>query len=445
MLGRGLHPTPAWALGSADAVWSMIGICRCHFRSYLLIDRLALQVYDLGQRLSGCGKVRQEATTMLRKTTCAIAGALLALSGLGLTQGASAHPAPKTITTTDAFVLHRSRIPVIAGQPDQIYVQHKSVSGPVKRDRGPVLFIHGATYPTEAAFDLQYKNYSYENFLAKAGFDVYGMDMEGYSKSTRPWPMEDPCNLSVTQQQLLIPAVLKNTCLPSYNQVLGTNQADWSAVNDVVDWIRMRSGSKTVDLVGWSLGGMRSGGFAARYPDKIGRMVLFAPAYSSTSPDRPPAEQPAGAPFAIQNHDQFMQRWNNEVSCPDQVDPRAQETVWQQSLASDDLASTWGEGFIRRPSVLGSGWNAKTAAKVTAPTLLITGDLDRTVPSTAVQSLYNDISSREKVYLQVHCASHFSFDETQYRTLQKATRSWLEAGSIDGRTVGAMTAADISH
>lgn len=384
---------------------------------------------------------------MLRSlATCATVVALLAVPGVSSGQSAHAQPARNTtITTTDAFVLHKSGIPVIKGQPDQIYVQHKSLAGTNHRDRGPVLFIHGATYPTEAAFDLQYKNYSYENYLAKAGFDVYSMDMEGYSKSTRPWPMEDPCNLTEDQQQLLIPAVLDKTCSPSYNKVLSTSQAEWSALNDVVDWIRARSGNQRVNMVAWSLGGVRAGGYAALYPNKVGRMVLFAPAYSSTSPDGPPAVQPVGAPFAIQDHDQFLQRWGNEVSCTNQVDPRAQEAMWQQSLASDDLASTWGQGFIRRPSVNITGWNAKSAAKVTAPTLMITGDLDRTVPSSAVQSLYNDISSRQKVYLQVHCASHFSFDETQYRTLQNATKSWLTTTSVSGRTRGAMSTTDLAH
>src|SRR5207237_183314 len=34
-----------------------------------------------------------------------------------------------------------------------------------------------------------------------------------------------------------------------------------------------------VDLIGWSMGGPRAGGYAAQHPDKISKMVLLAPAY----------------------------------------------------------------------------------------------------------------------------------------------------------------------
>ena len=38
-------------------------------------------------------------------------------------------------------------------------------------------------------------------YLADAGFDVFSMDTTGYGRSTRPAPMNDPCNLSAEQQR----------------------------------------------------------------------------------------------------------------------------------------------------------------------------------------------------------------------------------------------------
>ena len=312
-----------------------------------------------------------------------------AVASAAETAAPAAQPALRNV---DHYVRHRSQVPVIKGQPVQLYVEEKVLSRPSSApSRGPVLFVHGATYPSDPDFDLQYKDYSWMEFLARQGFDVYAMDMEGYGKSSRPWPMNDPCNLSRSDQRLLVPRVLPAVCPPSYPSVLTTNRSDWADVDAVVDFIRERTGAQRLDLIGWSQGGTRTGGYAAMHPEKVKKLVAFAPAYSRSSGAAQPT-QPQGPAFAIQNHDGFIDRWNGEVSCRNQVDRGAQEAMWRQNLASDPVAATWGEGFIRRPNNSGGGWNAALAAKVRAPALLISGDLDETVPSSAVKDLYDDIA-----------------------------------------------------
>lgn len=383
-----------------------------------------------------------------RGLTAIASGLVLAAAVIGPSGVASAAPeatASKITEVTDHYVVHTSTIPATEGQPDHLYVQQTRLADAGQVERGAVVFVHGATYPTETAFDLRYKDYSYTDFLARQGFDVYTMDMEGYGPSSRPWPMEDPCNLSASDQAL-VGSVAQGCGEPSYDQVLSTDQAEWSALDSVVDWVRARDGVATVDLVGWSMGGMRTGGYASLHPDKVNRLVLFAPAYSPTSPGSPPAEQPAGAPYTVSDHDQFVDRWDAEVNpaaCPGQVDPGAQEQMWRQNLAADPVAATWGVGFLRRPTSVDTGWNQRAAGQVVAPALLITGDLDRTVPSASVYRLYTDLGSREKMYLQVHCASHFALDESQYRMLQQVTASWLEQQPIAGRHVGVLESAQL--
>jgi hypothetical protein len=36
-----------------------------------------------------------------------------------------------------------------------------------------IVFVHGATYPAEAAFDLQLAGESWMDYIAERGFDVY--------------------------------------------------------------------------------------------------------------------------------------------------------------------------------------------------------------------------------------------------------------------------------
>lgn len=380
---------------------------------------------------------------MLKRTCKLLVASVLVLLAAGPAVGqAAAKPARAksaatgNVTRIDHYVRHRSSVPVIAGQPVHLYVEEKILANSRRPLKGAVLFVHGATYPSEPDFDLRYRDYSYMDFLARAGFDVYGMDMEGYGRSSRPWPMEDPCNLSLADQQMLIPALLSAPCEPSYPFRLTTNKSDWDDLDAVVDFIRARTGFDRLDLVGWSQGGTRTGGYASLHPEKVDRLALFAPAYDRSAPAGLPETQPPGAPFTIQDHAGFIRRWNSEVACEDQVEPAAQEAMWRQNIASDPVAASWGHGFIRRPINAGGGWNATAAARVKAPTLMITGDLDATVPPARVRDLYDDLGSRQKLFVLVHCASHFALLETQHALLQELVRSWLVQDEVLGKTQG---------
>src|SRR6185295_13498815 len=102
----------------------------------------------------------------------------------------------------DHYVRVRSTVPAIAGQTTQIYVREVVLAGAAARGTAPekvVLFVHGAGTPGEVAFDVPYQDYSWMRYLANAGFDAFAMDMTGYGRSTRPAPMNDPCNLSREQ------------------------------------------------------------------------------------------------------------------------------------------------------------------------------------------------------------------------------------------------------
>jgi pimeloyl-ACP methyl ester carboxylesterase len=254
--------------------------------------------------------------------------------------GGAVSAAEGGVTSTDHYVRHRSSIPVITGQPVQLYVREK-VAAESPPSQGVVLFVHGGTYPSETVFDLPYRDYSWMDRFAEAGLHVFSVDMEGYGRSTRPWPMEDPCNLTPENQQILIPDVLAAPCEPSYPFALTTNRSDRDALNSVVDWIRERTGVERVSFVGWSQGGTRTGGYASQYPEKVDKLVELAPGYARDSPDEAPRPQPAGAPFAIQTQSAFTTRWNAQATCEDQVDPAAQDAVWQQNMAFDPVGATW--------------------------------------------------------------------------------------------------------
>ena len=69
-----------------------------------------------------------------------------------------------------------SKVPAIAGQQSLVYVREKVRAGNALRGATPpdkvVVFIHGAGTPAEVAFDVPYKDYSWMEYLAEAGFDT---------------------------------------------------------------------------------------------------------------------------------------------------------------------------------------------------------------------------------------------------------------------------------
>ena len=52
--------------------------------------------------------------------------------------------------------------------------------------------MHGATYPSETAFDLPIEGASMMDLIAARGYDVYLVDIRGYGRSTRPPEMSQP-------------------------------------------------------------------------------------------------------------------------------------------------------------------------------------------------------------------------------------------------------------
>src|ERR1051325_7685641 len=166
------------------------------------------------------------------------------------------------LLTIDHYVRVQSTVPAIAGQPAQIYVRERVQVGTALRAGGApadrvVLFGHGAGTPSEVAFDGPAQDYSWMAFLANAGFDVFGMDATGYGRSTRPAPMNDPCNLAKDKQVGFVAA----PCSPAYPHALTTIASDWNDIFAAVNYIRVVRHVDKVSLIGWSLGGPRAGGY----------------------------------------------------------------------------------------------------------------------------------------------------------------------------------------
>jgi len=337
----------------------------------------------------------------------------------------------------DHYVGVRSTVPAITGQRTPIYVREVVRAANALRDKSianrVVLFIHGAGTPAEVAFDVPYQDYSWMEYLAQAGFDTFAMDTTGYGRSTRPAAMNDPCNLSAAQQLALAPDGRAEACSPPYGQQMTTIVSDWNDIGAVVDYLRALRGAPQVSMVSWSLGGPRAAGYAAQNPDKVGKLVLLAPAYSRETSATPPTPLPAaGAAMNTQSRDELTALWNRQVGCPDQYEQSVFKAVWQAMLDSDPVGATWGPGVRRAPNVTNWGWTTAVVAATKTPTLMVTGAHDGQVQPSRVHDLYADLGSKSKVLIDLACSSHNAMWEKNHRLLFQASLEWLTKGTVNG-------------
>ena len=376
------------------------------------------------------------------------AGLLLAvLIGAAAVAAAGIGAADDVFVTVDRFVPHTSTVPANQGERVGLFLREKlsrDLAARIESGERPagkvVLFVHGGTIPSVPDYDLPYKDYSWMEHLAAGGYDTFAMDQTGYGLSPRPM-MDDPCNMDAENRARLMPNPLSHDCEPRYRHGLTTSQSDWDEIGRVIDYIRELRGVDTVSLIGWSAGGPRTAGFAARHPELIDKLVLFAPAYRPDQPSKPPAAVPGGdVPMRLQTREMLKEgRWRSTVACDDQIDPGIQDVIWQTVMAYDQRGSAWGPpyGVMRVRASAGSwGWNREYAARVKAPTLILVGEQDRLLE--ADKQLYEDLTGTDrKALVTMACATHFAvWETTQYKFLHEASLEWLEQGTFRGGTTG---------
>ncbi len=245
---------------------------------------------------------------------------LSSLSGITVAQS--------SVLTANHYVADVSKAPSMRGEIAQLYVRERMLPNTKAASGDVVLFIHGAGTPSEVAFDVSYADYSWMEFLAETGFDTFAMDVTGYGRSTRPYVMNDPCTMSVTQRDQLIPELAETGCTASYGFAATTIESDWEDIDAVVDYVRALRGVSKVHMVAWSLGGPRAAGYAVLHPEKVDRLVRLAPAYRRNKSSAVPLQLPVPGPaFSKQSRADFDNNWNRQVECENQYSAPVADAV----------------------------------------------------------------------------------------------------------------------
>ncbi|GAA3080403.1 hypothetical protein GCM10017562_56870 [Streptomyces roseofulvus] len=357
------------------------------------------------------------------------------------------------VVTTDHKVTHKSTVPANKDEIVELFVRERNGTPP-GQPRKPVLMLHGRSVPAVAGFDLPYKTYSWAESLAKAGYDVFLMELQGSGLSPRP-EMDDPHNVNPSQQQLLTPRPPGFTPgPPSYPYQLTNSSSDRDELDTVVQFVLDQTGAAKVAFIGWSAAAFHMGPYAIDHPDRVASLFLLAPIFPADGSSTPPSPLPQpGFPMFIGGKTGFVRALDSEVHCVDQREPGVADAAWATIMKCDPVGSTWGPptGFNRIRNFVRWGWNRTTAAQGgvlggSVPVLIVYGDNDtqaNTSPHNpdpelnfSVPELYDSIAGSHKLMVRLACAGHSVVWEMQHKNLHNLSKHWLDHLKVDGKTQG---------
>ena len=139
----------------------------------------------------------------------------------------------------------------------QLYIRNKHAEGKSRSSAArTVICVHGTTQGGESTFDLPLDGFSWMDYLAARGYDVYLLDLRGYGGSSRPPEMDQPAANNP-------PIVRTDTAIKD--------------LASAIDHVLARRGINSLDVIGWSWGATIAGANAAEHNDKVNRLVLYAP------------------------------------------------------------------------------------------------------------------------------------------------------------------------
>jgi pimeloyl-ACP methyl ester carboxylesterase len=296
----------------------------------------------------------------------------------------------------------------------QLYVRNKHPAGMTSVAGNKVLlFVHGATYPAETAFDLPLNGLSWMDFIAQRGYDVYLVDVRGYSKSTRPKEMDEPADR---------------------NGPIVSTEVAAKDVGSAVDFIRKRRGVDKINLMGWSWGTSIMGLYTTQNNDKVNKLVLYAPGWLRQGVALTDSGGKLGA-YRTVTREASKARWLTGVPEAKKADliPAGWFDMWADATFATDPKG--GGKTLRAPNgVVQDGrdyWNAGKPlydpANIRVPTMLAHAEWDADLPSYMLYAYFEKLSNAPyKRYVQIGEGTHTVIMEKNRMQLFDAVQQFLD-------------------
>lgn len=260
---------------------------------------------------------------------------------------------------------------------------HKNYAKTFAKTNKVVLLVHGATWTGRPDFDLQIRDYSLMDFLAKNGYDVWAIDIHGYGRSEK-------------------------------------TDKDWSdtasAAGDIgaaVDYITKLRGIEKMSILGWSWGTQTTGLYTMRHPEKVEKLILYAMGW----------KVPPGVKVPPPPTEQY--RVTNEAAARSdfiagQYEPDVVEKYVKEALAEVPKAPNGGRADMSTKLPI------LDPAAIRVPTLIIRPEKDFLSSEAQTLEFFQKLGTNYKSYAFLPDGGHAILLEKNYRKFQNVVLGFLD-------------------
>ena len=213
-----------------------------------------------------------------------------------------------------------------------------------------------------------------------------------------------------------------------------------------VDHILQRRSIPKANLIGWSWGTSIMATYAIENPQKVDRLVLYAPQWLRTTPLPIPASGKLGAYRSVKR-EAARDRWLNGVPEEKKADliPAGWFDAWADAtFASDPVGAAQTPPVLRAPNGIlvdeltyySAGKPLYDPSKITVPTMLAVAEWDRdTPPYNMAQTLFPLLTNAPaKQLVMFGEGTHTIIMEKNRMQLFNAVQNFLEGKLNGGRS-----------
>ena len=299
-----------------------------------------------------------------------------------------------------------------------LYVRNKHPAGAKKFSADRILlYVHGATYPSETAFDLTLNGLSWMDYIAQHGYDVYLVDLRSYGRSTRPPEMDKPA---------------------AENGPIVRTETAVKDVGAAVDFILKRRGVQKINLLGWSWGTTIMGHYTAQNNDKVAKLVLYAPQWIRQGTASLTDSGAKLGAYRTVSREAAKGRWLTGVpedKKADLIPPGWFEAWADATFATDPVGSKQTPQVLRAPNgVVQDGrefWSVGKAlydpGRIRVPTFLAHAEWDADLPSYMLYAYFAKLTNAPyKRYVEIGEGTHTVIMEKNRMQLFMAVQQFLD-------------------
>jgi pimeloyl-ACP methyl ester carboxylesterase len=299
----------------------------------------------------------------------------------------------------------------------ELYVRNKHAEGVTRFPAQKILlYVHGATYPSETAFDLPLNGMSWMDYIAQRGYDVYLVDVRGYGRSTRPPEMGKP---------------------PAENAPIVRTETAVKDVGAAADFIRKRRGVDKINLLGWSWGTSTMGWYTSQNNDKVAKLVLYAPQWLRNAPSLTDNGGALGSYRSV-SMDSAKARWLTGVPEDKKATliPAGWFEAWADAtIATDPIGAKMDKPMLRAPNgVVQDGREFWSTGKplydpgqIRVPTFLAHAEWDADLPSYMLHAYFAKLTNVPyKRYVEIGEGTHTIIMEKNRLELFQAVQQFLD-------------------